>query len=659
MFAAGSRALVAFLALSCLLLAAAEVGRLILSRLPLPGAGPVEMTLFRTGLGASLLSLAGLGLGLGGRLERSTVWAFVGVLLALAIFRGWRRFRAQGAWRVWLQARIAGLAALELSWLEGACVAFAAAALLAAFTQALAPEVESDAVRLHLALARRFAESGRIDVIEQFPITSWPLLAQVLYAVGLIVDDAITAKLLHAAAGVGLTLAAAVAAGKLAGRTGAVVAAALVATLPMVGWLLGTAYVDLFAAFYSLLAAAAILNWQRTGGRAWLLLAGAELGSAVAAKLTAGFVGAGLGLAVFLLGRRRGGIGERLVALIAVGLGSLLALGPWLARSAALTGEIPGARLLLDALPWRGGPAPVSLSNLPSFGTGRGLAALLRLPWNVTFHTGRFAECMDGFAGLALLGLLPLIVLLPRTRATAGLVVTTLVATLLWFFTAQYLRYVLPAIGLLAVLLGIAFAQLSALIARNPTLPRRVAGQAYSVALAGSLAFAPMLFLSTVFFVYPGSLPVAVLASLQTPEEYLARRVPSFEVLRRLDRMIRPGAGVVMLPDGPQLYSRARLISNMTGGDWILSTRSADELAARFAEHGVHYLIIEYPAIPPAWKSAPLFRPEFLERYARLVYVHNNGVCLYRVSKVDRRSPRTGRTARSLTVPMRAAEARR
>ena len=471
-------------------------------------------------------------------------------------------------------------------------------------------------------------------VLARFPLTRWPLLAQTLYTVGVLVHDTITAKLLHAAAGIGFSLAAGVTGWKLGGRRAGLLAAALVATLPVVAQLLGTAYVDLFAAWPALLAVVAFLNWQGTGARSWAWLAGGCLGLAIAAKLTAGFVAAGLGLAFLLVGRRRGGFGERLAGAAGLAGGALLALGPWLARSVAATGTVPGLSLFLAAVGQRQGPAASSLANLPGFGSGRSLAALARLPWDLGLHTSRFGENLDGFAGLALLGLLPLIVLLPRRRPVLALGLVTAVTVLLWFLTAQYLRYLLPALGLLAPLAAAGLAYLPRWAADAGGLAERVARWsrlAHEALVAVALMGAPAFFLSTVFFVYPGTLPVKLIGAGETPIEYLDRKLASHAVLRRLDGMVERGAPVVMLPDGPQLYSQARLVSNMTGGDWILSAPTPEALLSRFAEHQVEYLVLERQALPPSWASAVVLQPDFLLRHGRVLYARN-GVYLYRVA---------------------------
>ena len=656
--AAGARALAPLLSLALLLLCARELGRPFAARATRSGATRAEAMAFGLGLGSTLLSLLGLALGSAGLLTRTGVWILVGACLVAVLWRRFsrapRRLPRLAEWWDWPAATAAP------PLLEQAALALGLGSLLVASTLALAPEVQSDAVRMHLALARRFAETGALGWYGQWPISAWPLLGQVLYALGTLVGGPAAAKLWHAAAAAGLALATGLLGNRLGGRTAGVAASAVVASLPMVGWLLGTAYVDLFAAFFAVLGALGLVAWQQTGRTAWMVLAGAAAGSAVAAKLTAGFVLLGLLLATAVVGGASGRIAERLRGLAAFALGTGLALGPWLARSFALTDTLPGLSLLRDGLLRGKGPPPPSLANLPGFGTGRDMVSLFRLPWDLTFHTGLFGEHTDGFAGFALLALAPLLALLPRTRAVAAMATTVLVATLLWFFTAQYLRYLLPAVALAAALVGGGLSRLIGFAAGEPA-PMRLVSRVYVGLLAGSLVCGPLFYLSTVFFVFPGSLPTHLVLGQETPESYLASRVVSYRVLRRLDRIVPPGTPVVMLPDGPQVYTHARLISNMTGGIWVLTASSADSLADRFAERGVRHLVLQHGAIPSSWKNGVLFQPAFLERHARLLH-EAAGTSLYEVGRgtgATARAPSTRHQNSSLLTMPRAGSSSR
>jgi hypothetical protein len=71
------------------------------------------------------------------------------------------------------------------------------------------------------------------------------------------------------------------------------------------------------------------------------------------------------------------------------------------------------------------------------------------LPWQLTFHTQRYAECWDGMAGFALLGLLgaiPVALATPRLRWPA---ICAMVASAAALTTVHYFRYAFPALSVL------------------------------------------------------------------------------------------------------------------------------------------------------------------------------------------------------------------
>ena len=89
-----------------------------------------------------------------------------------------------------------------------------------------------------------------------------------------------------------------------------------------------------------------------------------------------------------------------------------------------------------------------------SFGVGRDPLDVLRIPWDATFDGGVYQENGNGGLGIALLLTLPLIMLVPRTRAAAFMLALAALCFLGWAYTAQYFRYGLPLLACVAALCG-------------------------------------------------------------------------------------------------------------------------------------------------------------------------------------------------------------
>jgi hypothetical protein len=251
------------------------------------------------------------------------------------------------------------------------------------------------------------------------------------------------------------------------------------------------------------------------------------------------------------------------------------------------------------------------------------------MPVELTFRSQLFGENLPGFIGVALLLLLPTLVFLPRQRATAALVVVVLGQYLLWFLTAQYIRYLLPTLALLATLLGAGFAGLLESARSRP----HIVSPATGFAVAGSLMAA--LSVSLLFFItgivgYPGGLPVALVLGQQSQDAFLESTLRDYGLLKRLDHLVLPGTPVGALTRATsQLYTHAIVLTQSTSLPELLTASSEAELFAALDREGVEFAIVDRPSLPSAWGSSLLLQPDFLERHAEIVFAAND-VYLYR-----------------------------
>jgi hypothetical protein len=609
-------------------LAAYALGRLALDRLvPRAAGAPLESLVLAIGLGAGLLGLIALALGLLGWLRFPAVLLLLAPLAAKAIWQCGNKLVRRT--RTHPRHTFFALEGIP-EWVDTVLLSLTGAILAVGMILAVAPEVRSDAVRVHLPIVRAFVEQGQVPALNYLGTARWPVNGHALYAMGFALHGQIAAKMLHTGA-VWLTVATAGALGaRYAGATAGVAGAALVASLPVMVWEAGVGYVDALPVLYALLGALCLLRWQRDGKTPWLLLLGAMIGFGVASKLTFAFSGAALMLALFLVDRQEARVRSRLIAIGWVVTGGLMVGGPWLARSIWLTGELPGLSLFLDAVGRGPGEAPASLSSLPDFGVGRGPLGLVMMPLELTFRSQLFGENLPGFIGVALLLLLPTLVFLPRQRATAALLVVVLGQYLLWFLTAQYIRYLLPTLALLATLLGAGFA---GLLERARTHPG-IVKPATVFAVAGGLiaaCSASLLFFITGIVGYPGGLPVALVLGQQSQDAFLESTLRDYGLLERLDSLIHPGTPIGALTSATsQLYTHAIVLTQSTSLPELLTASSEAELFAALDREGVQFVIVDRPSLPPTWESSLLLQPDFLAQHATTIFAAND-VYLYRL----------------------------
>src|SRR5262249_49718019 len=95
--------------------------------------------------------------------------------------------------------------------------------------------------------------------------------------------------------------------------------------------------------------------------------------------------------------------------------------------------------------------------NAGDFGIGTSAAALLRLPFRITFNTERFGESSPrGSLGIGMLLFVPFgIVAALRQRRLQSLLLITLLGLVVWAFTFQYARYYVAVLPL-TLCLGVA-----------------------------------------------------------------------------------------------------------------------------------------------------------------------------------------------------------
>ncbi|MBX3414640.1 MAG: glycosyltransferase family 39 protein [Pirellulales bacterium] len=300
----------------------------------------LELAVYSLGVGASLVSLYTLCVGLaGGLAARGLLFVApaVAVVLAAAVV-AWRQGRAstdrQPVSRTsWPRAR----------WLWCA-VPFVGVIVWGG----MLPPVEFDVREYHLEAVKEFYLSQRVSFLPHNVYANMPLGSEMLALVGMVVTDdwyqgglvGKTAIALYTP----LTALALVALGRRWFSTGAGIVAALVfLSTPWIALVSTSGLIEGASAFFWLLAIDATLRWRQARAESqpgaevscWILLAGFLAGSAVAVKYPAMlFVVAPLTVWIVLAERARCWRPLLLFALAAA-----VACGPWLAKNWVLAGN--------------------------------------------------------------------------------------------------------------------------------------------------------------------------------------------------------------------------------------------------------------------------------------------------------------------------------
>ena len=298
-------------------------------------------------------------------------------------------------------------ALLEAGWL-----AFAALVLLACWAAAQAPDASWDALSYHLPEARDIALTGRVEALADLAPQSLLWHNHEAYlALGFFAGGERVVQLLQFAIGLSVFGAALALARRLRAAGAAPLLVLALAAFPTAMLQLHSAYVDWPAALLVTAAAAQLAARARaapnTDGHAHARLAGFLLGGAAVTKVFALFALPALAL----LARRARLPGRSLAAALACAAVPLL---PWLLWSHAHAGSVFAPYADSPGQLWERAAAGHFFTVSPASGEGRaglepGAAAarILRLPYDVVFHSSRFEGNGDGYNGvLALLLLL-------------------------------------------------------------------------------------------------------------------------------------------------------------------------------------------------------------------------------------------------------------
>ncbi|NUP99122.1 MAG: hypothetical protein HUU35_04605, partial [Armatimonadetes bacterium] len=307
---------------------------------------------------------------------------------------------------------------------------------------ALAPPAAYDDLTYHLAAPKVYLRTGAVRILPYDHHTAFPFTLEMLYTLALLVGNAATAKLLHAACWL-LSLLAIFVLGRdhLGPRTGWL-ATLIFATTPLAFSEVGTAYNEFGYSLYQLLAWLCLFDYlnlrshavrfaadgsaaPKARQAAWLPLCGVFAGLIYGTKYTGALSIAFLLAAVVVLGRRDG---LRRQAIRADSLAFLLIAGlvasPWVLRTWLGTGNpvFPFAHGLFQSPYWsdeRAGayqgaqqefgrsfvytPEGLQVTE-PSAGSHRRLGRLLAAPWHLTFSPDWFFDRGLNFDGKARLG---------------------------------------------------------------------------------------------------------------------------------------------------------------------------------------------------------------------------------------------------------------
>ena len=612
------------------------------------GRPPRALYLARTcGLGAGAWSLAWFALGLAGLYRPLTALATAGLGLALA----WRAVMASRRRHDTPPAR--SDVPSERPLLARVTAPLVLLSVVLAFVGALAPPTAKDALQYHLALPKAFlAAGGLVDVPGN--IANYFALGAEMHGVwAMLLGRIVSARAGEAAFGAvmyaffPLLLAAVFGwARELAlGRGWAWLAAAMVAGVPTLAEVAGSGYVDLALALYVTLTIRAAASWWQTQDSTDLVESALALGCALSVKLTAAFIVFVLALVVLVRLRtaapRDAPKHERRLRGLAALAAAIALAAPWYLRTWVRTGSpvfpffasiwpghAPGWDLELSAL-------LVGFNALYG-GADKGVLEYLLTPIRLSLAGQReVAAAYEGALGVSFLvgavlvawawarGLLDV-----RLRIAA---VSSGAFFAWWLVSAQVLRYLFPALPLLAVAGTGGAAALTA---------RGMVGPSLGLALAACVAAGELVMVTW----FAADNPLLGATGAEPRAAYLERRLDYYPYYRLINHSLAADAKVWLVDMRRDTYHLERpyvgdyLIEDHTLRKWIESSPAGRDVRQRALAAGITHVLIRHDILFDAARS-PLVddrrpAPEGLAGIERLRAFLSEGT---RILRADRK----------------------
>jgi hypothetical protein len=481
----------------------------------------------------------------------------------------------------------------------------------------VAPPVADDwdGLAYHLADPKLYLEHGRIYPIWFESHSNFPFTVEMLYTVGLALKSVSLAKAFSwilweiGAAGVyGLTR---TLAREASSRCAGLVAAVAFAATPIILWEATSSYIDVAACAFLVLSIHALLLWRRSDVWGWLVASGVFSGWALGTKMTLA-VPVALLIACSLWWCK--GPGRRRVACALALTGVALAVAsPWYIKSYAWTGNpvYPFYYSIFDGKNWSAENEAAYKAQQSGFGIkDRGPLQFVRTPWEASIAPQVYYDKVSSnpwviylfSLGIVFLVSLPILGAgLRWERETFGLLAILALSFAAWFAQVQYLRYLVPLVGLAAALVGASAARLSG------------RGQAVRATLSLFAWFVVAMSLLHVGLIarFVSLDRLSVVMGRQSQSDYLESHLAMFPMVEFINRELPPDAKVIMYHEVFGLYlDRAYMWGNPQHHTLIPydTFKTVDELLRGLRKEDVTHVLVNERFMPDYESAEPWVR---------------------------------------------------
>jgi hypothetical protein len=403
----------------------------------------------------------------------------------------------------------------------------------------LTPEIGKDALIYHLAVPKLFIEHHGFYFVEGNAFANYPLFGEMLYIIGLVLQDDTLAKSIHfipllaILSGTGIFIHQRFGKGAFPYLT-----LLILLSVPSVFITAHMAYNDFFVTYFCLGAVLAFIAWTEQNGNGWLVLCGLYSGLAVACKYTAlllPFLG-GLGL-LWNVRSRNLSTRETIHILILYAIFLILAGSPFYIKNWIVTGNpvYPFLYSIFGGVGWDPDQARLYDIFVRTLGMGKEAIDYLLLPWNVSLRAKLDSPQFDGILGPVFLLTLPFACGIRKWGRLMPIILVYAFGMLIfWAASAQQIRYLFPVLPALCITIAYILSYYH---------DRKLVLAVLYVLIAASLIY-------NFYYIardFQKIRPFGVVSGMESRTDFLKRSIPVYPMYDYINRELPPDAKVYLI----------------------------------------------------------------------------------------------------------------
>ena len=453
--------------------------------------------------------------------------------------------------------------------------------LLFSFLNSLTYPHQSDGVRYHLTAPELWLKAGKIYYIPYITFSNFPFTIEMLYLLGLAIEGPILPKLIHFYLFI-LTILSLHSINKniFANRMG-LLPVFIFVTTPCVPILASWSFIDLGLVLYLILTIYALILWFKENKINFIILCGILSAGLLGTKYTMIMIICFLTFIIFIKTlfikvSETKKISKKIIfsfknALIYSLIAFILASN-WYIRNLINTGNpvYPLAYKWFDGKDWGSHNESFYLSRVADKGIGKDFISFLRLPWDVTFNWGDFEMFSIGivYFGLSILTILFIIRIIKALRKkkfaflksiSIFFIIFSLFYVILWFFSYQSNRFLMPILPLISLFLSYNIIKLF----KNKIFKSILVASIILLSLHNVL-WTLKYFIFEYNFYNPNVYPLRSVLGFESKDSFLSKQLSYYSVINYANKNLKATDKILFVGEHRGFYTQINFIAS----DW-------------------------------------------------------------------------------------------